>query len=727
MKQSVRSVIVAVLSLALPALAFASGGGVIELETNLVIQLGALLLAVRLGGSVAHRLKMPAVLGELAIGMVVGPYALGAIPLPGFPHGLFAGSMGAIAVSTELYGISTVASIILLFVSGLETDLSLFMRYSVRGGIVGLGGVFISFGAGALGGSLLFGGSFFDPANLFLGVMSTATSVGITARILADRRKMDSPEGVTILAAAVFDDVLGIVALAVVMGMVEVSRKAGSLDWGGIGLIALRAFGIWLGVTALGLLTSKAFAKALKRLRTPMAFSFVALGCALLLAGFFEKEGLAMIIGAYVMGLSLSKTDIAQVIIEKVHVLYEFFVPIFFAVMGMLVDVRLLGSPAVLIAGLVFTLVAIGSKVLGCAIPALFLGFNWRGALRVGVGMVPRGEVALIVAGIGAAAGFLEPTIFGVSVLMTLLTTLVAPPALSATLALAGKGTRKPSAADETVHEDYELPNEDIAALVLDSLIRDLQAEGFYVQTMAIEEGICQVRKDEIAFSLERDDARLSFQSGKDDALFVRTALFESVAKIYQNFAELRRKLEPEKLARGMDEGSKVGNAGVLEAVDRGAIVLGLKAGTKEEAIEELIDRLDARGKLEDRKLALADVLERERSMSTGMTHGIAMPHAKTDAVEHQVVAVGVSRHGVDFQCHDGSPATVVTLILTPKRASEPHLQLLAALGATLNDEERRTALLASVEADEAARALGLPDRRTGGGARNRFFQSFSR
>ncbi len=723
MKPMFRSLLVAILSLALPALLFASGDGVIELETNLVIQLGALLLAVRLGGSLAHRLKLPAVLGELVIGMVVGPYALGAIPVPGFPRGLFAGSMGSIAVSTELYGISTVASIILLFVSGLETDLSLFMRYSVRGGIVGLGGVIISFGAGAAAGALLFGGTFFDPANLFLGVMSTATSVGITARILADRRRMDSPEGVTILAAAVFDDVLGIVALAVVMGMVEVSQKAGSLDWGGIGLIALRAFGIWLGVTALGLATSKAFAKVLKRLHTPMAFSFVALGCALLLAGFFEKEGLAMIIGAYVMGLSLSKTDIAQVIIEKVHVLYEFFVPIFFAVMGMLVDVRLLASPSVLLAGLAFTLVAIASKVLGCGLPALFLGFNGRGAMRIGAGMVPRGEVALIVAGIGAAAGFLEPTIFGVAVLMTLLTTLVAPPALSATLALAGTGTRKPSAADETVHEDYELPNEDVAALVLDSLIRDLQAEGFYVQTMAIEEGICQVRKDAIAFSLERDAARLSFQSGRDDALFVRTALFESVAKIYQNFAELRRKLEPEKLARGMDEGSKVGNAGVLEAVDRGSIVLGLEAGTKEEAIAELIDRLDARGKLENRKLALADVLERERSMSTGMTRGIAMPHAKTDAVERQVVAVGVSRRGIDFQCHDGSPATVVTLILTPKRAAEPHLQLLAALGATLNDEERRSALLASEEVDEAARALGLPERRTGGSSRTRFFQ----
>ncbi len=302
-----------------------------ETMAELVLQLGLIIFAVRAGGSVVKKLGIPSVLGELLAGVIIGPFALGGIGFPGFPHGIFPVSGGTIPVSVALYGFATVASIILLFASGLETDLGLFLRYSFVGGVVGIGGVVFSFALGDLVGVYLLGASFMDPRCLFLGILSTATSVGITARILSDQKKMDSPEGVTILAAAVFDDVLGIIMLAVVLGIVAVLSGAGggeALSAAKIGLIAVRAFGIWLGFTALGLIFSKRIASFLKRFKHSYDFSVLALGIALVLSGVFERQGLAMIIGAYVAGLSLSKTDIATVIQERIRGLYEFFVPV---------------------------------------------------------------------------------------------------------------------------------------------------------------------------------------------------------------------------------------------------------------------------------------------------------------------------------------------------------------------------------------------------------------
>ncbi|MFH2115033.1 MAG: cation:proton antiporter, partial [Spirochaetota bacterium] len=143
----------------MPALAFASGSSHAETQTALVIQVGLVLFAVKLGGILAQKLKIPVVLGELSAGILIGPFALGGLALPGFPQGLF-GSLAPmldIPVSPELYGIATIASIILLFVSGLETDLRLFIKYSLAGGLVGIGGVVLAFAGGDLFGVLVLG------------------------------------------------------------------------------------------------------------------------------------------------------------------------------------------------------------------------------------------------------------------------------------------------------------------------------------------------------------------------------------------------------------------------------------------------------------------------------------------------------------------------------------------------------------------------------------------
>jgi Kef-type K+ transport system membrane component KefB/mannitol/fructose-specific phosphotransferase system IIA component (Ntr-type) len=676
----------------LPALAWASGPSHAETQAALVIQVGLILFLVRLGGGLAHRLGVPAVLGELGAGILVGPYALGGLAIPGFPHGLFASLAGSanIPVSPELYGIATIASIILLFVSGLETDPRLFIKYALAGGLVGLGGVLLAFVSGTVFGMLLFGGGFMHSRNLFLGILSTATSVGITARILSDRKKMDSPEGVTILAAAVFDDVLGIVILAMVMGIATVKGAAGSIAWARIVIIALRALGIWLGATLIGLMLAKRIAGILKRFKQASAFSILALGLALVVAGFFEREGLAMIIGAYVMGLSLSQTDISHIIIEKVHVLYEFFVPLFFAVMGMLVDLRQFGSPVILWGGLGFTLLAVLSKLAGCGIPALFAGFNAKGALRIGTGMVPRGEVALIIAGIGVAGGILDPGAFGIAVMMTLLTTLLGPFWLSSALRIPGSGTRKPATGGDSRILDFDFPSDELALLVTDTVSHQLQTEGFYVRTMDIENGIALVRKDMVSFSMRLDGPRLSAQALERNLPIVQAAVFDAVASLNQSFGRLKNDFDPASIARGSAHETAPLAKTESGAIDPACIIMDIKATDKDAAIRELLDVLEQAGKLNDRSVVERDVMDRERSMSTGMQNGIALPHAKTDGVATLAAAVGIKRAGLDFQSLDGQATTIIVLSVSPKKNPTYHLQFLAGIGRALGDDVRR-------------------------------------
>ncbi|NCA83653.1 MAG: cation:proton antiporter [Opitutae bacterium] len=469
-----------------------------------IFQLGILIVFTRLGGYWLRRwLRLPGVLGELLVGMVIGPYALGQFNWPFFGH-LFALTPAGEAISPELHAVATFASIILLFLSGLETDLSTFLRYSVAGTVVGIGGVVFSFFLGA-GCALWFGlaSGWMDPPALFLGAIATATSVGISARILSERHKMASPEGVTILAAAVFDDVLGIIVLAIVVGMVRASADGQTIAWKDILFIAGKAFGFWVGATALGLLFARRFSRMLKFFKSTQAIAALALGFALLLAGLSEMVGLAMIIGAYIMGLSLSRTDLVQVIQKEVEGLHNILVPVFFATMGMMVN---LGAVhAVLKVGIVYALLAVASKVLGCGIPALFCGFNRHGAARIGVGMLPRGEVALIVAGIGLTSGAIGQDIFGIAILMTLVTTILGPLLLAGSFENPVSGLRKPEDAAKAESKEITLafPSPDMADFMLARVVRAFRQEEFYVYRLSPDAPAYHIRKDVMFFTLE--------------------------------------------------------------------------------------------------------------------------------------------------------------------------------------------------------------------------------
>jgi fructose-specific phosphotransferase system IIA component len=675
---------------------------VTELMAELVLQIGIILFAVKAGGSLVKKIGIPPVLGELLAGVIIGPYALGGIAFPGFPHGLFPLGIGTMAVSTELYAFATVASIILLFASGLETDLGLFLKYSVAGGLVGIGGVLFSFTLGDLVGILLLDTHFMDPRCLFLGILSTATSVGITARILSDQKKMDSPEGVTILAAAVFDDVLGIIMLAIVLGIVAVlTGGEGSLQASTILSIAGKAFGIWLGFTALGLIFAKKIAGFLKKFKHSYDFSVLALGIALLLAGIFEKQGLAMIIGAYVTGLSLSKTDIAAVIQERLHGLYEFFVPIFFAVMGMMVNVREIISGPVLFFGAVYTIIAVAAKVVGCGLPALAMGFNGKGALRIGVGMVPRGEVALIIAGIGLAAGVLDNQIFGVVIVMTLITTLVAPPLLSLSLKIPGQGTRKTVKNDDIVTMEWDFNSDEIADLVIDTLLKNLKAEGFYVQMMNIDEGLSQARKDDISLSITEEENKVTIVSARVDVPFVKTAVYEVLLGLSNSIEVLKSSSDPAAMRREISDLDGRQNRGLLPLIQPACISINLQGNTKDEIITELVDILDKNGKLSNRDEVLNDVFLREKTMSTGMQHGIALPHGKSDGVKEMCVALGLKKEGIDFDSIDNEKSKLFIMVVSPKKTQGPHIQFLASISGILQDDERRNQIMNAKSTEE--------------------------
>jgi len=502
-----------------------------EAMTRLVLQLALIITAARIGGYFFSRLRLPAVLGELIAGMIIGPYALGGL-IPFHHEPLFALIQGGLPLSPELYGIATVASILLLFLSGLETDLAAFLRYSAVGSLVGLGGLIAAFSLGDLC-AVWFGlaDSFMDPSALFLGTISTATSVGITARILTEKRKMSSPEGVSILAGAVLDDVLGIVILAIVVGMTKVVGNAGQVNWEQIGWIATKAIGFWLVATALGLLLARRITAILKKFKSPDIITALCFGLALFLAGLSEMAGLAMIIGAYITGLALSRTDLAHELQERLHGVYTLLVPVFFCTMGMLVDFSAMRG--MLVFGLVYSLIAVAAKVIGCGLPAYLSKFNLRGALRIGLGMLPRGEVALIVAGIGFTAGVITPQIFGVAIMMTLFTTLLAPPLLIQAFK-GGTGLRRPAKEPgrETTSIEIELPSPDIAEFLRNRFIRALRSEEFYVNRLHHAALAYQVRKDDILFMLVQENSTLRITAAEKYQRVARLMLLEELLSL---------------------------------------------------------------------------------------------------------------------------------------------------------------------------------------------------
>ena len=735
-----------------------------EKMTLLALQIGLILFAAKLGGMFASLLKLPSVLGELGVGILIGPWALGGIGFGSglFQYGLFRGAYlmemakatgtAPFAVSPELYGICTVASVVLLFLSGIETNLKMFLKFAFAGSLVGIGGVVFSFLLGDLCAvyavSLfpdLLGGidclaklhgyvqagqvmkAVLDPAAMFMGIMSTATSVGITARILSERRKMDSEEGVTIMAGAVIDDVLGIIVLAIGMGIIGAQTAGaaaggaaqGGIPWGQIGKTALNAIGVWLGGTVLGLVLAKKISWLLKLFKSPVAIGTLAFGLSLVIAGLFEALGLTLIIGAYVMGLALSRTDLKHMIEENLQSVYTFLVPVFFCVMGMMVDVSALCSKPVLIFGGIYTALAVGAKIMGCAIPSFVCGFNVKGALRVGAGMIPRGEVALIIAGIGLSNGYLTQEVFGIGILMTLVTTVVAPPCLVGLFNLKGDGMRGGRKANTEGSRpfSFQLASESIAELMIDHLVKAFQKEGFFTYLLNSDDNIWEIQMDDFEISMRRERDVIRFECTPEEESIVMTAWMEVVGElkeIAQSISKPVRRDELGTLLKNETELTSAGDgSGVSRYVQGFAMLPGFKANSKQEAIEKMIEALASTNsqRISDVEAVKKAVFAREASMPTGLDCGIAVPHGRTDAVSGIVGAVALvdnsaSETGTiaDYETIDHSAIQIIVLTVAPESAQSPYLQLMAFISRALRANNGYERLLGCKTEEEMRR-----------------------
>jgi len=677
-------------------------GGIIERTSLLVLQVGFILFAARIGSHFFYKKGLPSVLGEIIAGVIIGPYCLGQIPFFGFEQGLFP-LIGTFPVTVELYSFATIASIILLFFVGLETDITTFLKFSVAGSIVGVAGVVVSFAAGDFLGILLsekiigIQVGFLHPIPLFLGVISTATSVGITAQILSEKRKMNSPEGVTILAAAVVDDVLGIIILAVVLGM----SKSSEIHWQQISMIAVKAIGIWLGFTILGLKYSRKITTVLKKIDDRSTIAVISLAIALLLAGIFERSGLAMIIGSYVAGLSLSKTDISFIVQEKLESLQRFFVPVFFCVMGMLINLKSMASWDVLSFGMIYVFFAVVSKLIGCSIPALLLNFNLRGALRIGVGMIPRGEVALIIAGVGLSSGIINDEIFSLVMIMTFITTLITPLFLSKMLDVDKPVLVKEKAEEvENKRINFKMPNLETAELLLNKVISAFENEGFYVHKMPGQARLYQVRKEEVSIVFNYSPERLTFDCLAQEAAFVHTLFYEVIAELENAMRNLQTLTDRNLIGKKIfdsEEASSEEHKRKFQIASSLAISANLKGQSKGEILYELIDLLIISKQLESsrREEAYQDLIGREEIMSTGMQEGIAIPHAKTTVVDHVMVSMGISKGGVDFNSLDKKLSKIFVLTLASKENPHAYLQSMSEISQFLGKEENRGKVLA--------------------------------
>lgn len=417
---------------------------------HIVLSLAIMLLAAKLGGEIAERkFKQPGVLGELLAGVVISPFAfgpyLGFHPIPG----------EIMPISPEIDLIGQIGVVVLLFLAGIETDVKQFMKFGKVAGFVAAGGVIVPFALGYFAIKMFYTPPADEPIEyvaLFTGAILTATSVGITARVLKDINRMNSEEGTTILGAAVIDDILGIIVLAMVIGVIGTATGATQLNfidnaWNNVVgkstmtdviWIILKAAMFWALVLFIGLKYSDKISDLLSKFETKGALMVIALVIGFVISYLAAYIGLALIIGAYAAGLALSASRHREHLIEEITPVFNFLVPIFFVAMGMLVNVK----EAITIAGLgvLILVLAIIGKAFGCGIVSYFSGFNYNGAMRVGTGMIPRGEVGLIVAYIGLSQGIIQQPIYVIAVVMSIVTTLITPPLLKSAFA---KGPEK--------------------------------------------------------------------------------------------------------------------------------------------------------------------------------------------------------------------------------------------------------------------------------------------
>jgi len=425
----------ALVLLAVPALTGASGPS--DPVTPVILALAVILVAAKLGGDLATRIGQPAVLGELVVGVLLGNAGLVGIVWFGF-----------IRADATIDVLSRLGVLILLFEVGLESTVRDMMKVGLPSLLVAVLGVVTPFALGwGVGALLLPDHSAYVHA--FLGATLTATSVGITARVLQDLGRSTTAEAKIILGAAVIDDVLGLVILAVVGGVIAAADAGGTFSPSQVAVVLGKAALFLFGALGLGVKLSPRLFGLGSRLRGRGVLLAFALAFCFALSYVASLVGLAPIVGAYAAGLVLEQAHFRDFVGQGerplehlVHPISSFLVPIFFVLMGMQVELGVFARPGVLMLALVLTIAAVVGKQ-ACSLGAWGRGLD---RLSIGIGMIPRGEVGLIFANVGlglvvAGERVVDEAIFSAVVIMVIVTTLVTPPALQWSLARRARRT----------------------------------------------------------------------------------------------------------------------------------------------------------------------------------------------------------------------------------------------------------------------------------------------
>jgi Kef-type K+ transport system membrane component KefB len=425
---------IATLLSASPALASSGGHG--DPVAAVALWLAVILLAAKLGGDLATRIGQPAVLGELVIGVI-----LGNLSLTGFS------GLEPMKTDPTLGMLSRLGVIILLFEVGLESTVAQMLKVGASSAGVAVVGVVLPFALGWLVGIWLLPGQS-EYVHAFLGATLAATSVGITARVLKDLGRSDTREARIVLGAAVLDDVMGLVILAVVTGVIAAADRGAELSASDVAFTLAKAAIFLSGSLALGVfLSPRVFALA-SRLKAAGVLLAVGLAFCFLLAWLADAIGLAPIVGAFAAGLILESVHYRDFTDRGEHGLEElvapisaFLVPIFFVLMGMQTDLQAFLQPGTLGLAAALTVAAVLGK------QACYFGVVGKGIdrLSVAIGMIPRGEVGLIFAAIGATLTVrgervLSPGTYSAVVIMVIVTTMITPPALKWSLGRAARG-----------------------------------------------------------------------------------------------------------------------------------------------------------------------------------------------------------------------------------------------------------------------------------------------
>ncbi|MGB2698282.1 MAG: cation:proton antiporter [Candidatus Zixiibacteriota bacterium] len=372
--------------------------------TRILFDLFLMFAVAKLMGELFERARQPAVVGEILAGIILGPYILNMI-----------GPSHFYTVLAEI------GVIILLFNVGLHTRTEDMLRVGPTSLVVAILGIIFPFIFGFLFTQII---AYSTVEAMFIGAAMVATSVGITARVLADLGILEAKVSKVIIGAAVIDDIIGLIVLAVVAGLGK-----GTISYVTIGLVLLEAVAFVIFLIFIGRRVMYRFFGAnlsfLKSRNAP--FSLAILIC-LGLSAVASYIHLAAIVGAFMAGMILAEFNIQFRLSVKTESLYDFLVPFFFIMMGKQVDLSIFLHPSIIGAALILTVFAILGKLLGCGLGAISLG--WKQASLVGVGMVPRGEVGLIIASLGLSLGAITQDLYSIVVFMVIATTLLTPPVL---------------------------------------------------------------------------------------------------------------------------------------------------------------------------------------------------------------------------------------------------------------------------------------------------------